>query len=216
MIDSVHESINSYISEVRETLAKLPADGIARIVRMLDEARLKGKEVFIFGNGGSAATASHFACDLAKGTICEGKPRIKAFALNDNVPLISAWANDSAYEKIFAEPLENYIERGDIAIAISGSGNSPNVLNGVKAARRKGAITIGITGFEGGKLKELVDVAVVVPSNSMEQIEDIHLLIEHIVATCLRKETREDAKVEKTNLLSKFEVSRLSQQTVKR
>jgi len=186
MSDSIRESIKSYISEVRATLEKLPADGIAHVVGLLDEARRKGKGVFIFGNGGSAATASHFACDLAKGAIREGKPRIKAFDLTDNVPLISAWANDSAYENIFAEQLENFIEAGDIAIAISGSGNSQNILNGVEVAKRKGATTIGITGFEGGKLKALVDVAVVVPSNSMEQIEDIHLLIEHVITTCLR------------------------------
>ena len=181
------EVINRYLTEISDTLAKLPTEVIAQVVDVLDEARGKGRRVFIFGNGGSAATASHFASDLAKGAIRPGKPRLKAFALTDNVPLLSAWANDSAYENIFAEQLENFIEAEDIAIAISGSGNSVNVLNGVKKAKAKGATTIGLVGFGGGKLKELVDVAVVAPSYNMEQVEDIHLLLEHVITTCLRE-----------------------------
>ncbi|MCK5124579.1 MAG: phosphoheptose isomerase, partial [Dehalococcoidia bacterium] len=93
----------------------------------------------------------------------------------------------TAYENIFAEQLENFIEVGDIAIGISGSGNSQNVLNGVKGAKAKGATTIGFIGFDGGKLKELVDIAIVVPNHNMEQVEDIHLLLEHVITTCLRK-----------------------------
>jgi len=179
------ELINQYLTEVSDTLTKLPTEAITQVVDILDEARGKGRRVFIFGNGGSAATASHFASDLAKGAIRPGKPRLKAFALTDNVPLLSAWANDSTYENIFAEQLENFIEAEDIAIAISGSGNSVNVLNGVKKAKAKGATAIGFIGFGGGKLKELVDVAVVVPSYNMKQVEDIHLLLEHIITTCL-------------------------------
>ena len=181
------EAINQYLTEVSDTLARLPVEAIVQVVDVLDEARGKGSKILIFGNGGSAATASHFAADLAKGAICPGKPRLKAFALTDNVPLLSAWANDSAYENIFAEQLENFIEAEDIAIAISGSGNSVNVLNGVKKAKAKGATTIGLVGFGGGKLKELVDVAVVAPSYNMEQVEDIHLLLEHVITTCLRE-----------------------------
>jgi len=106
--------------------------------------------------------------------------------LTDNVPLLSAWANDTAYENVFAEQLENFIEMGDIAIGISGSGNSQNVLNGVKVAKAKGATTIGFIGFDGGKLKDLVDLAIIVPNHNMEQVEDIHLLLEHVITTCLR------------------------------
>jgi D-sedoheptulose 7-phosphate isomerase len=181
------EIIKKYLSEVSATLEKLPVEGIAQVVELLGQARLNRKRVYIFGNGGSAATASHFASDLSKGAISQGKPRIKAFALTDNVPLLSAWANDTAYENIFAEQLENFIEGGDIAIGISGSGNSQNVLNGVKVAKAKGATTIGFIGFDGGKLKELVDIAIVVPNHNMEQVEDIHLLLEHVITTCLRK-----------------------------
>jgi len=112
---------------------------------------------------------------------------MKAFALTDNTPLLTAWANDTAYENIFAEQLENYLEPGDVAIGISGSGNSPNVLRAMQVARAKGAATIGLIGFGGGKLKDLVDIAVIVPSYNMEQVEDIHLLLEHVITTCLRE-----------------------------
>ncbi len=172
--------------QVKEELLKKNVSQIIQISESVIEALRKGGKLLIFGNGGSAATASHFASDLSKGAICEGKPRIKAFALTDNIALLSAWANDSAYENAFAEQLENFIEPEDIAIAISGSGNSANVLNAVKLAKSKGATTIGFTGFDGGKLKDLVDIAIVVPSHCMEQIEDIHLLLEHMITTCLR------------------------------
>ena len=168
-------------------MERLPIDSIAQVVELLEEARLKAKSVFIFGNGGSAATASHFAADLSKGAISKGKTGIKAFALTDNVPLLTAWANDTVYENIFAEQPENFIEPGDIAIGVSGSGNSPNVLNGIKVAKAKGATTIGFIGFDGGKLRELVDIRIIVPSHNMEQVEDIHLLLEHVITTCLRE-----------------------------
>ena len=179
-------TIKRYLAEVSTTLGRLPEGTIAEVIDVLEEARGEGRSVFVFGNGGSAATSSHFASDLAKGTICPGKPRLKAFALTDNVPLLSAWANDSAYESIFAEQLANFVQAGDIAVAISSSGNSPNVLNGVKGAKTKGATTIGFVGFDGGKLKALVDIALIVPSHNMKQVEDIHLLIGHVIATCLR------------------------------
>jgi len=186
MSRKVPETIKKYISEVSATLERLPIENIAQVVELLEEARLKAKRVFIFGNGGSAATASHFAADLSKGTISHGKPRIKALALTDNIPLLSAWANDTAYENVFAEQLENLVEAGDIVIGISGSGNSINVLKGIKTAKLKGATTIGFIGFAGGKLRELVDTSIIVPSNVMEQIEDVHLLLEHVITTCLR------------------------------
>lgn len=180
------EIIKNYLSQVSGTLGELPVDKIAGVVEALGQARDRGSRVFIFGNGGSAATASHFASDLNKGAIGKDKPRFKAFALTDNTPLLSAWANDTDYGSIFAEQLENFVEPGDIAIAISGSGNSLNVLQGVRTARARGSVTIGFIGFDGGKLKDLVDVALVVPSRNMEQVEDIHLLLGHAITTCLR------------------------------
>jgi D-sedoheptulose 7-phosphate isomerase len=182
-IDSV---IGKYLYEVRATLEILPEEKIAKVVDLLAQTRRESRRVFLFGNGGSAATASHFASDLSKGAMVPGKPPIKAAALTDNISLLTAWANDTAYGNIFSKQVENVVEPGDVVICISGSGNSSNVLKGIRAAKTKGAITVGFIGFDGGKLKELVDIAVIVPSNVMEQVEDIHLLIEHIITTCLR------------------------------
>jgi D-sedoheptulose 7-phosphate isomerase len=179
--------IDKYRSDVSLTLGKLPTDKIAEVVDVLAQARQNGNRVFIFGNGGSATTASHFASDLSKGAIADGKPRIKAFALNDNVPMMTAWANDTAYENIFAEQVENCVDAGDVVVGISCSGNSPNVLKGVKAARAKGATVIGFVGCDGGKLIDLVNVAIAVPCTQIEQVEDIHLLLEHVITTCLRE-----------------------------
>jgi D-sedoheptulose 7-phosphate isomerase len=180
------ERIAAYLSEMRGTLNKLPIDEIERVVDLLRQARTQRKRVFLFGNGGSAATASHLACDLGKGTNAHGNPRLRAVALTDNVPLISAWANDSSYDDIFAQQLQEQVEHGDIAIGISASGKSPNVLNGVRVARSAGAITVGLTGFDGGNLKNLVDCCIIVPDNSMDQVEDVHLMLGHVIASCLR------------------------------
>lgn len=183
------EIVGNYLDEVKTVISKMPINSILQVVDAINDARENGKRIYIFGNGGSAATASHFACDLSKGAIRSDKPRIKAFALTDTFPQVSAWANDSDYEFVFSEQVENYVEFGDIVIAISGSGNSLNVLNGIATARAKGAITIGLTAFDGGHLKDMVDIAIVAPVFSMEQAEDIHLMLEHIFTTCLRNGT---------------------------
>lgn len=179
--------ISNYLKDMMGVLERLPVKDIERVVNVIADARHRGKQVFFFGNGGSAATASHFVCDVSKGAIRKDKRRIKAFCLSDNLPLLSAWANDTTYENVFAEQLENLIEAGDVAVAISGSGNSPNVLKGVAVARGKGATTVGLTAFEGGKLKGLVDVPVVVPAHNIEQAEDVHLILDHVIAVCLRR-----------------------------
>jgi len=163
---------------------------IERALALLLQAYQHGRRIYFLGNGGSAATASHAANDFCKLTISPGKPRVKALALTDNVPLITAWANDAAYSDIFMEQLENLLEPGDVVVAISGSGNSPNVLKAVEFARARGAATIGWTGFQGGRLKDLVDVAIVVPSDSMAQIEDVHLTLNHALAEALRDAIR--------------------------
>jgi len=181
------DKILQYISDLDAILEKLPVEDIDRVVSLLEKTRESGSQVFIIGNGGSAATASHFACDLSKGTISEGKQRIKAFALTDNVHLLTAWANDTSYDMVFAEQIHNYVEAGDVVIAISGSGNSPNVLNGIEAAREKGAATVGLIGFNGGRLKDQVDIHVIAPIDDMERAEDMHLLFEHIITACLRE-----------------------------
>jgi D-sedoheptulose 7-phosphate isomerase len=180
------EAISAYLSDMQTTLSNLPIDTIEEVVRLLRQARTQKKRVFLFGNGGSAATASHLACDLAKGTSINGNPRLRTMALTDNMPLISAWANDSSYENIFAQQLQDHVEPGDIVIGISGSGKSINVLNAIKVARTAGAITVGLTGFDGGDLKSLADICIIVPDNSIDQVEDVHLMLGHVITSCLR------------------------------
>jgi D-sedoheptulose 7-phosphate isomerase len=179
--------IQEYLNELIETLNDLPMDDIERAVDVLQYARLNDKQVFILGNGGSAATASHFACDLGKGTVVPDRPRFRVMALTDNMPLFSALANDYGYERVFAEQLANLVRAGDVVIGISGSGNSVNVLNAIQLARDVGAKTIGLTGFDGGKLKDMVDVCVLVPSHCMEKVEDTHLVLEHLITTAVRE-----------------------------
>jgi len=186
----VSEEVTRYLAELGETMRRLPLPEIERFIDLLHRARLEGRQVFLLGNGGSAATASHFCCDLAKNTLAEGLPIFRALSLTDNVPLMTAWANDTAYDNLFSAQLAGLLCPGDVVIGISGSGNSANVLRAMEAARRAGAQTVGMTGFDGGRLKELVDLAIVVPSHCMEQVEDLHLVLEHLVVTALRERGR--------------------------
>ena len=177
----------AYARELKRTLDDLPLREIEQVCAALFEAYQRGNAIYLFGNGGSAALASHMACDLGKGTFAPqhtplpGVKRLKVMSLTDNVPMMSAWANDTCYENIFAEQLANFIEPADVAFAISGSGNSPNVLRALELAQRMGAVRVGLTGFQGGKLRDLVDYLIVANSNSMQHIEDIHLIIAHII-----------------------------------
>jgi D-sedoheptulose 7-phosphate isomerase len=185
------EIIRQYLEEVQYTLGALPLERIRNVVDLLLSANYAGSTVFTLGNGGSAATASHFACDLAKGTITPNRPRFRVVALTDNVPLMTAWSNDVAYDDVFAEQLSGLIRPADVVVAISGSGNSPNVLRVVELARRMEGITIGFSGFDGGRLSTLVDIPVVVPCDCMEQIEDVHLVLCHLTTSVLRERMRQ-------------------------
>ena len=158
------------------------------IVPLLLQARTDGRTIFFFGNGGSASTASHFVVDIGKATIRGDGKRFRCVALVDNVESVTAWANDTEYAKVFSEQLKGLARPGDVAIGISGSGNSPNVLEAMRTARTLGLATVGLTGMGGGKLKDLVDVPLVVPSNSMQHIEDVHLLVCHLLTAYLRDE----------------------------
>jgi D-sedoheptulose 7-phosphate isomerase len=180
--------VPSYLEELSATIPQLPVAAIDGVVRLFLRAYENGRTIYLFGNGGSASLASHMTCDLGKGTAPAAGKRLRAVALTDNLALITAWANDTRYENIFAEQLENLLEPGDVAFAISGSGNSPNVLAALHYARRVGAATAGIAGFQGGQMKFLCDVCVVVPSDNMQIIEDLHLSVAHSVFRALRHE----------------------------
>jgi len=176
-----------YIREFQKTIEKLDLTNIEQMVDWLQEARLNGNQVFVMGNGGSASTASHLVCDLAKGTRRPGWPSFRVIGLTDNMAILSAYANDEGYENVFANQLANLIQPRDIVIAISGSGNSWNVIRGIELARKCQARTIGLTGFDGGMLGKIVDLNVHVRCNRIEIVEDIHLMVEHMVATALRQ-----------------------------
>jgi D-sedoheptulose 7-phosphate isomerase len=178
--------VNDYFNAVVRTIGNVPISTIDEIVSVLLEAYDSNRMVYLFGNGGSAALASHFACDLGKGARNGSSKRFKVISFTDNVPLVTAWANDARYEDIFAEQLVNFVQPDDVVIAISCSGRSPNVIKALAVARNAGAFTIGLTGFQGGDMKELCDLCLIIPSDNMQIIEDLHLSITHAVFTALR------------------------------
>lgn len=177
-------SIETYFHEQHTLLDQTPTAALDTILDILEHARAERRHIFVFGNGGSASTASHFAADLGKNTVRSHMPRFQITCLNDNMAIFSAYANDDGYDYVFAEPLISLSDPEDVAIAISASGNSPNVLRAVQAANERGLTTIGFAGMTGGKLKELAQHCIVVPSKSYEHIEDVHLMLCHaLVAT---------------------------------
>jgi D-sedoheptulose 7-phosphate isomerase len=177
-----------YVTTLQETINQLPKQEIVRVIELLHSARLTGKQIFIMGNGGSASTATHMVCDLAKNTRKEGWPHYKVIGLADNMAIFSAYANDEGYENVFAQQLANLVMPEDIVIAISASGNSKNVLNGISLAKSQHATTIGFTGFDGGQLAKMVDINLHVESNIIEHVEDIHLILEHMIVKALREQ----------------------------
>jgi D-sedoheptulose 7-phosphate isomerase len=179
-------SADQYLAKLQSTISRVDASAIDAMAHTLFEAYSAERTIFIVGNGGSAALASHFACDLGKGvSFNNGGKRVRALALTDNIPLITAWANDVSYEYVFAEQLRNFVAAGDVVFAISGSGNSLNVLRALELARSVHATTLGVTGFNGGKMKALCDLCLVVPCDNMQVIEDLHTVTAHALSTLL-------------------------------
>ena len=188
---------NTLVAEYLDQLAEL-IEGLKAqqrfITRLADEIvakAIQSKQVIVFGNGGSATTASHFICDLCKGTLTEESLKVKGLCLTDNTSMVTAWANDESYDAIFAQQLNIYCNPGDLVIAISGSGNSPNVLKGVEVAKEKGATCFGLCGFNGGQLARLVDDAIIIPGENIQQAEDMHLVILHLVSLLVKERFRE-------------------------
>ena len=186
--------IRRYLDDLSNALKALPVDSVDRALAALERAHLEGRQVFLAGNGGSAATASHMACDLVWSLAQAGVPGLRAVALADNLSLVTAVANDTSYDEIFARPISQLAKPGDVLVAISGSGNSRNVVRAVETARAMGVATIGFLGMDGGSLKPMVDVAVVVPSRDYGIIEDVHLALDHLTAAWLRDLARARAR----------------------
>lgn len=182
--------IEWYFAEMKTVLDRIDREPIERAIAVLHQARMDGRQIFIMGNGGSASTASHMVCDLAKNTRQPDWPSYRVIGLADNMAIFSAFGNDDGYENVFALQLANLVNPGDIVVAISTSGNSPNVLRAVELANERGASVIGMTGFNAGKLGAMVDIHLHVPSDCIEQVEDIHLMLEHLITKELREMTQ--------------------------
>ena len=187
--------VDAYLKELEQVVRDMPRDAIWEVIHVLMDAWRRGSQIFLLGNGGSAATASHMTNDLNKYTIVPGQARFKAMSLADNIPLMTAWGNDTAYENIFVEQMRNFLEPGDVAIGISASGNSPNVLKALQYARDQGAIAVGLTGRNGGALRHVVDYCILVPSDHIGQQEDAHMILDHLIASTLRQLIEQEASL---------------------
>lgn len=178
---SLGRYVSLYFERLKTIIDEMPIAKIEAMGDILFDAYRHNKQVFIIGNGGSAATASHMACDLGKNTIGPNRLRFRVLSLNDNMPLLSALANDVGYDRVFSEQLVNLIRPGDVLIAISGSGRSPNILQAMRYARGRAATIIALLGFDGGDAIELADEYVLVPSSEYGPIEDLHMILDHIL-----------------------------------
>ena len=177
----MQSQVAGYLGQLRDTIDTLPRDRLAAMGEMLFRAYRNEKQVFTVGNGGSASTASHMAADLGKNTIGPNMRRFRILSLNDNAAIVTALANDIGYEHIFSEQLVNLIQPGDLLSAISGSGSSPNVVRAMTYAREQCAEVVAVLGFDGGRAAALADLAVIVPSDHYGIVEDVHLIINHIL-----------------------------------
>ncbi len=200
MVISTGSTIEEFLQEMGRLVEKTPRGPIEEAAELLYTAWRNGRTVFTLGNGGSASTATHLACDLAKFSVVPGSGRrLKAMSLVDNIPLVSAWTNDAGFSSIFAEQLEPWLEQGDVLIAISvhgGSGGteaglwSQNLLRAVSLAKERGATTIGLSGFDGGALREMADVCIVAEADSeplgTALVESFHVLVHHLLCLALK------------------------------
>ena len=191
--NALHHAIEGYWRELADVASLMPFGVLTEVAELLLDCSARGRTIFVLGNGGSAATASHLACDLGKGTRTEGVAPFRVVALTDNVPLLTAWANDASYERVFAEQLATLVQPGDVVVAISASGNSPNVLAAVETARKMRATSVALTGETGGQLAALADITVRVPAGPIELVEDAHLVISHSLCVAVRERLRAEA-----------------------
>ena len=180
---AVTQFARSYLQRLGQLLNRLDMSALAQIIDQIERVRAEGKTIYILGNGGSSTTASHMAEDLAFGTRLREGARLRALSLTDNQSYITAAANDIGFECVFEEQLRNMLQPGDVVIAISASGNSPNVVKAIEFANSQGAVSVGLVGFDGGRLKEISQITLHVPTDHGEYgpVEDIHLILDHII-----------------------------------
>ncbi len=171
----------TYLEELKTVLDSFETDRFTKLMEALLAAYEDENTIFIMGNGGSGSTASHFVCDLNKGCCLDLVKKFKVMCLNDNLPSLMAYANDISYESVFVEPLKNFFKEGDLVIGISGSGNSENVLQAIRYAGANGGKTAGISGYAGGKLADLVDIPFVARVDDMQKVEDVHMIVVHMI-----------------------------------
>ena len=180
--------IENYFSTLKDVIDLIDRESINTVINLLQKAYEEERQVFIMGNGGSASTASHFACDFNKDLSYGKRKRFKVISLNDNLPILLAYANDVSYENVFVEQLKNFFNPRDYVIGISGSGNSRNVIKAIEYANQNGGTTIGFCGYSGGKLKEVAQYCVHVPINDMQISEDLHMIMTHLIMHVLDKQ----------------------------
>ena len=173
--------VDRYLERLRVAMDGLPRERLSQLGEILFRAYRNDKQVLVMGNGGSSSTASHMAADLAKNTIGPNMRRFRIMSLNDNAAIVTALANDLGYENVFSEQLTSLVGAGDVLIAVSASGNSPNILKAMRYARSRSAEVVGLFGFDGGQAVALADLAIIVPSNDYGVVEDLHLVINHIL-----------------------------------
>mgnify|MGYP001029470172 CR=1 FL=1 len=189
--------VQKYFADLKDTIDLLEDAPIETAVSTLHNARLNEKQIFVMGNGGSASTATHFVCDLNKNTGADWLPHFRLIGLTDNMAIFAAYANDEGYENVFVNQLANFLRPGDVVVGISASGNSENVLRAMQYANETGEnTTIGLTGFSAGKLGPMVDIHMHVPSDNIEQVEDLHLVLAHLMTTALKQKVQEEKSLQ--------------------
>lgn len=183
--------ISEYFERLKKTIDLISKEDVNDFINILLKAKDRGNTVFTMGNGGSGSTASHFCCDFNKGISFGQEKMFKFICLNDNIPTMMAYANDLGWDEIFVGPLKNFLKEGDVVIGISGSGNSANVIKALEYANNNGAITVGLTGYSGGKVKQICSYNVHIPVDDMQLAEDLHLVLDHCIMSILTKENVE-------------------------
>jgi len=185
---------HDYIKRLKQALDAFPHEQFESLIDVFCNALENKRTIFVMGNGGSGATASHWTCDMNKGCGFGRNKRFRMICLNENMPTILAYGNDVGYDNIFIEQLKNYLEKGDVVVAISASGNSRNIIKAVEYAKYKRAITVGLSGFSGGELIRIVDLPIHIKLNDMQMVEDVHLIIAHMIMQYFSKITENSGK----------------------